>query len=163
MDQHQLSEFKTLFNDIRKNYSMNDFNLAEKFEETSRGDEVDQVLEDRNMALVIKLQGRQDFFLKKVSQAEERIIKGCFGECFDCGDEINLDRLKARPTATLCIDCKEEQEREEQHIQYERKSHTHGKTFQNNIITMSNPTEKGTISNSKILKFNKERINLNRH
>jgi DnaK suppressor protein len=163
MDQHQITEFKTLFKDIKKNYSMNDFNLSERFEETSRGDEVDQVLEDRSMALVIKLQGRQDFFLKKVSQAEERIMKGCFGECFDCGDEICLVRLKARPIATLCIGCKEEQERAEQHIQYEKKSHTHGKTFQNNITPLSNSNEKGTISNSKILKFNRERINLNRH
>ncbi|MBT7608420.1 MAG: hypothetical protein HN576_01605 [Bacteriovoracaceae bacterium] len=164
MDQHQLTEFKTLFRDIRKNYSMNDFNFSENIEEVTKGDEVDRIVEDRDKALLIKLKGRQDFFLKKISQAEHRIDNGYFGECLECGEDISIERLKARPTATQCIECKEDQEREEQHIQYENKSHTHGKTFNNkNILKMSETEQKGTISSSKILKFNKERINLNRH
>jgi DnaK suppressor protein len=164
MDQQQLVEFKHLFRDIRKNYSMTDFNFSENIEEVTKGDEVDRIIEDRDKSLLIKLKGRQDFFLKKISQAEHRIESGCFGECLECGDDISLDRLKARPTATQCIECKEVQERKEQHIQYEKKSHTHGKTFNNkNVLSLKDSEQKATISNSKILKFNKDRINLNQH
>lgn len=164
MDQQQLQEFSTLFQDLRKNYLMNNFNLSDDFNETQKGDEVDQIIEERDKALLVKLKGRQDFFLKKVEQAEQRIRNGSFGECLECGDDISLDRLRARPTATQCISCKEEQEREEHHVRYEKKSHTHGKTFNNsNVTPLSKLESHQKFEQEKILKFNKERINLNRH
>ena len=53
----------------------------------------------------------------EVEEALKRVSGGTFGDCEDCGDEIELKRLEARPTATLCVSCKETQEhREHSHI-----------------------------------------------
>ncbi len=163
MDQQKVEEFKTLFQDIKKNYSMNDFNL-ENWDWDNRGDEVDQINEDRDKALLIKLKGRNDLFLRKVDQALLRIKEGTFGECMECGCEISESRLRARPTATQCISCKEEQENTEKHIPYQKRSHTHGKTFDNkNVIPMAFADESKSEEDNKILKFNRERINLGLH
>ena len=43
----------------------------------------------------------------------EKIDNGTFGTCDDCGEKISIKRLEARPETTLCIRCKEDQERVE--------------------------------------------------
>ena len=43
----------------------------------------------------------------------EKIENGSFGTCDDCGEKISIKRLEARPETTLCIRCKEDQERDE--------------------------------------------------
>lgn len=60
-----------------------------------------------------RLRNREAIFLKKLDEALERISGGSFGLCEDCGDDIEIKRLEARPTATLCVTCKETQERHE--------------------------------------------------
>ena len=53
----------------------------------------------------------------KVSATEEKALAkiedGSFGTCEECGEEISVKRLEARPETTLCIRCKEDQERME--------------------------------------------------
>jgi len=66
---------------------------------------------DRNFTL--RLLDRDRKLLKKIDEALDRLEGGDFGLCEECGEEIAIRRLKARPVATLCIECKEEQEREE--------------------------------------------------
>jgi DnaK suppressor protein len=51
--------------------------------------------------------------LDKIQKALARLEEGSFGECEECGDKISAKRLEARPETTLCIRCKEEQERVE--------------------------------------------------
>lgn len=50
--------------------------------------------------------------LRAISDAERRIQQGTYGECEDCGVEIQAARLLAQPTASRCIDCQEKFERE---------------------------------------------------
>ncbi|MDX9999858.1 MAG: TraR/DksA C4-type zinc finger protein, partial [Polyangia bacterium] len=50
---------------------------------------------------------------KKIDQALARIEDGTFGICEECEEEINAKRLEARPETTMCIKCKEAQERKE--------------------------------------------------
>ena len=76
-------------------------------------DEADQTVSEIQRKMALRLKSREALFLKKLDQAIHRIHDGTFGECLDCGEEIGLPRLKARPTTTLCIPCKEEQERKE--------------------------------------------------
>jgi DnaK suppressor protein len=55
-------------------------------------------------------------FLLRIRDREEalaRIDDGTFGICEECGEDISEERLKARPMATLCIDCKTKAEEEE--------------------------------------------------
>ncbi|MBI5500860.1 MAG: TraR/DksA C4-type zinc finger protein [Deltaproteobacteria bacterium] len=62
----------------------------------------------------LRLRGREKTYLEKIERAIQRIDSGSFGQCDECGEPIGLERLRVRPEATLCIRCKEAQEREEQ-------------------------------------------------
>ena len=62
----------------------------------------------------LRLRGREKTYLEKIERALARIDEGTFGLCDECGEPIGLERLRVRPEATLCIRCKEAQEREEQ-------------------------------------------------
>lgn len=85
-------------------------NNSEAHYELNKGDSVDQSLEERECHLDMRLKGRNFVYLKKVQEALVRIDEGTFGECHDCGCQINSKRLLARPTATRCLSCKEEEE-----------------------------------------------------
>lgn len=61
----------------------------------------------------IRLATRETLYLKKVEEALARIQAGTFGQCDECEEEIELRRLEARPTTTLCVACKEAAERAE--------------------------------------------------
>ncbi len=67
---------------------------------------------DRNFTL--RLLDRERKLLKKIDEALARLDSGEFGICESCGEEIGRERLTARPVATLCIGCKQAQEREEE-------------------------------------------------
>ena len=56
---------------------------------------------------------REERLLAKIDRMLEKIRQGTYGECEGCGDEIAAKRLVARPVASLCIACKDEQERDE--------------------------------------------------
>jgi|GEM_PF-256939 len=62
----------------------------------------------------LRLRGREKTYLEKIERALARIEEGSFGLCEECGEPIGIERLRVRPEATLCIRCKEAQEREEQ-------------------------------------------------
>ncbi len=49
--------------------------------------------------------------VREIHEALEKLSEGTYGVCDDCGEDISERRLKARPFATLCIRCKEEEER----------------------------------------------------
>ncbi|MEI6125320.1 MAG: RNA polymerase-binding protein DksA [Pseudomonadota bacterium] len=66
---------------------------------------------DRNF--VLRIRDRERKLKSKVERALERLENGTFGICEECGDDISEGRLKARPVTTLCIKCKEEQEKQE--------------------------------------------------
>jgi DnaK suppressor protein len=63
-----------------------------------------------------RLRDREKFLLQKIHQALQRIEEGTYGHCDECDEPIGYARLKARPVAALCIDCKEEQERAENNM-----------------------------------------------
>ena len=79
----------------------------------AKGDTVDLTDEERENIIDFKMQGRKYVYLQKLKLALHRIEDGSFGCCSDCGEAISAIRLKARPTAELCISCKEVQEKEE--------------------------------------------------
>ncbi|MBI4516480.1 MAG: RNA polymerase-binding protein DksA [Deltaproteobacteria bacterium] len=66
---------------------------------------------DRNALL--RIRDRERKLIAKIDEALQRIADGTYGLCESCGEAIGVERLKARPVTTLCIDCKAEQEAEE--------------------------------------------------
>lgn len=71
-------------------------------------DPSDRASQEEEFSLELRTRDRERKLLKKIEDAMERIRQqpGEFGYCEACGVEIGLKRLEARPTATLCIDCK---------------------------------------------------------
>lgn len=66
---------------------------------------------DRNFEL--RIRDRERKLLAKIKAAIERIEGNVYGICDDCGEDIDIQRLEARPVTTLCIECKTMQENEE--------------------------------------------------
>ncbi len=73
----------------------------------------DQATAETDRSFMLRLRGREQRLLKKIDEAVERIDNGTFGICDDCGEEIDINRLEARPVTTMCIECKTLQEEEE--------------------------------------------------
>ncbi len=66
---------------------------------------------DRNFLL--RIRDRERRLILKIREALTRIEDESFGTCESCGEDISESRLKARPVATLCVECKREQEKAE--------------------------------------------------
>ena len=75
-------------------------------ETTVFADPNDRASQESDMALELRNRDRERKLIKKIDEALGRIRDGEYGYCDSCGVEIGLKRLEARPTATLCIDCK---------------------------------------------------------
>lgn len=76
-------------------------------------DPADRATAESDRAFTLRLRDRERKLIKKITQAIQRIDDGEFGMCVECGDEIGIARLKARPMTTLCINCKSKQEEDE--------------------------------------------------
>jgi RNA polymerase-binding transcription factor len=76
-------------------------------------EKVDQASLASDVGFALRIRERQTKLTEKIRDALERLEDGTFGICEECGEEIPLKRLRARPVTTLCIQCKKEQEAEE--------------------------------------------------
>jgi DnaK suppressor protein len=74
-------------------------------------DEMDLASSEYLQSFTFRLRGREKTFLKKIDHALAKIDEGTFGICEECEEPIHTKRLEARPETTLCIRCKEDQER----------------------------------------------------
>lgn len=83
-------------------------------------DEVDLASAEWDVTVEHRMRGRDVALLKKISKALSLIDEGNYGECENCGNYIGYKRLLARPEASLCIECKEEQERVEKSFMKEQ-------------------------------------------
>jgi len=75
-------------------------------EATVFADPNDRASQESDMALELRNRDRERKLIKKIDETIARIDANEYGYCESCGVEIGLKRLEARPTATLCIDCK---------------------------------------------------------
>jgi DnaK suppressor protein len=80
-------------------------------------DEMDTAVSESNLSLTGQLREREQRLLNKIEEALEKIKQGTYGACTSCGEEIEMKRLQARPVASLCISCKDEQERLERQVE----------------------------------------------
>ncbi|OGT16665.1 MAG: RNA polymerase-binding protein DksA [Gammaproteobacteria bacterium RIFCSPLOWO2_02_FULL_38_11] len=66
----------------------------------------DRATQEEEFSLELRARDRERKLIKKIEEALAKIEQGEYGYCEGCGIEIGVRRLEARPTATLCIDCK---------------------------------------------------------
>ncbi len=79
-------------------------------------DPTDRASLESNRNFLLRIRDRERKLLAKIEQALERIDDGTYGVCEECGERIGLERLRARPVTTLCIDCKSLQEARERKL-----------------------------------------------
>ena len=85
-------------------------------EATVFADPNDRASQESDMALELRNRDRERKLIKKIDETIGRIDANEYGYCDSCGVEIGLKRLEARPTATLCIDCKTLDEMREKQV-----------------------------------------------
>ena len=108
MSSKQLEHFKQILihmkeelgRDIDKTVS------AMRDESTVFADPNDRASQESELATELRNRDRERKLIKKCNEMLAKIETGDYGYCEACGIEIGLKRLEARPTATLCIDCK---------------------------------------------------------
>ena len=77
-----------------------------KDEAANYPDPSDRASQEEEFSIELRTRDRERKLIKKIEDALERLREDDFGYCEACQIEIGLKRLEARPTATLCIDCK---------------------------------------------------------
>lgn len=85
--------------------------ISEANAETS-SDPTDQAVLELDRSRLLRFKDRERKLIRKIEKALNRIEEGSYGGCEACGAAISENRLKARPMATLCIDCATELESE---------------------------------------------------
>ncbi len=116
MNKVQLKKFKTLLTEKRDEIVKKAKQTLEEdmtLDANDLPDEMDLASSEYLQSFTFRLRGREKVFLDKIERALRKIEEGSFGTCEECGEEITVKRLEARPETTLCIRCKEDQERHE--------------------------------------------------
>ena len=116
MNKVQLKKFKTLLTEKRDEIVKKAKQTLEEdmtLDSNDLPDEMDLASSEYLQSFTFRLRGREKVFLDKIEKALRKIEEGSFGICEECGEEISVKRLEARPETTLCIRCKEDQERHE--------------------------------------------------
>ncbi len=116
MRQRELDQFRRLL-EGRKREILTEAEraLGSMNQETEEAfaDPTDRATHESDRNLLLRIRDRERKLLSKIDEAFTRIDSGLYGRCEECGDEIGLARLKARPVTTLCITCKSAQEARE--------------------------------------------------
>jgi DnaK suppressor protein len=96
-------------------------------------DEADLASSDIEQGMKMRMANRENFKVKRLHKALDKIRDGSYGECEGCGSDIGFARLSARTIAELCIACKEEEERKENLSAVGRKPKSMGHTLGNKL------------------------------
>lgn len=107
MTDEKLQEFKTRLTEQRKLIADKIHRQQEEEKSLCResDDGFDEPANDPALELLEKLTGSEAMLLEKIDLALTRIGNGSYGICTSCGGEIPLDRLEAKPSVSLCLDC----------------------------------------------------------
>jgi DnaK suppressor protein len=92
-------------------------------------DEADLASSDIDQGMKMRMANRENFKVKRLHRALDKIKDGSYGECDSCGSDIGYARLSARTIAELCIACKEDEERKENLSAVGRKPKSMGHTL----------------------------------
>ncbi len=118
MNPNQLKKFEEILN-VRRRELLEEAGRTVggmTAEKENTPDPTDRASIEADGISVLRIRDRERKLLSKIDEALARIQLGTYGICEECGGEIGLERLNARPVTTLCIDCKAEQEAEERRV-----------------------------------------------
>ena len=118
MSSRQLAHFRNILETLKAEL-MNDIERTVhtmQDEATVFADPNDRASQETDIAIELRNRDRERKLVKKIEETLDRIKADDYGFCDKCGIEIGIQRLEARPTATLCIDCKTLEELREKQV-----------------------------------------------
>ena len=115
MDQKRLQYYKNLL--MNQLAELEDKRNKNRFFSLAESEHVldftDQATLESDIDVNMHIKERDSRLMVKINEALDKIDKGSYGICEECGEDISEKRLKARPVARMCISCKEDQEKQE--------------------------------------------------
>jgi DnaK suppressor protein len=118
MSAKQLEHFRKMLSELKAELSQDIDRTVHTMQDeaTVFADPNDRASQESDIALELRNRDRERKLIKKIDETIAKIDAGEYGYCDSCGIEIGLKRLEARPTATLCIDCKTLDEMRERQV-----------------------------------------------
>ncbi|HJW26167.1 MAG TPA: RNA polymerase-binding protein DksA [Rhodocyclaceae bacterium] len=118
MSAKQLAHFRNMLETLKKELSQDIERTVHTMQDeaTVFADPNDRASQETDIAIELRNRDRERKLIKKIDETIGRIDSGDYGFCDKCGVEIGIKRLEARPTATLCIDCKTLEEMKEKQM-----------------------------------------------
>lgn len=108
MNDAQVTHFKLILNNWKDELSgglvKTRHTIAD--ETANHPDPTDRASQETDMSLELRSRDRERKLIKKINESLADIDSGDYGYCENCGVDIGIRRLEARPTASLCVDCK---------------------------------------------------------
>ncbi len=117
MNENQKEHFRGMLGNL-KNELMQEVDKTVshmKKDSVNYSDLNDRASQEEEFSIELRNRDRERKLIKKIDESLNRVGSEDFGYCEECGEEIGLRRLEARPTATLCIECKTLSEMRERH------------------------------------------------
>ena len=114
MDRKEVDFFRNLLNQRLQELRSEAGKTVEDMDEDENfPDPTDRASMESNRNSMLRIRDRERKLIFKIQEALRRLDDGEYGVCEECGKNISIERLKARPVTTLCIECKSSQEMEE--------------------------------------------------
>ena len=113
MDQKDIEYFRKLLTSMLEEAKQKGDSTIEELTDSNEvfADPADRATAESDRAFTLRIRDRR--LIRKIQSALQRIDDGTYGICDECGEEIAIPRLKARPVTRLCINCKAKQEEDE--------------------------------------------------
>lgn len=108
MNENQKNHFRQILNAQKRSLSSDIQNTMSSMQDTQTiyADPNDRASQETDMAIELRNRDRERKLIKKIDETLAAINRDDYGYCEECGEEIGISRLEARPTARLCIECK---------------------------------------------------------
>lgn len=118
MNDKQSEHFKNILGDWKQELMQEVDRTVDHMKDDAANfpDPNDRASQESEFAMELRARDRERKLIKKIDESLVDVDSGDYGFCEQCGIEIGVRRLEARPTATLCIDCKTLDEIKEKHI-----------------------------------------------
>ncbi|MDL2267789.1 RNA polymerase-binding protein DksA [Desulfovibrio sp. OttesenSCG-928-G15] len=115
MEQKDLDYFRNLLNSMLEEAMKQGEMTLEDMTDSNEifADPADRATLESDRTFTLRIRDRERKLIKKIRSALQRMDEGVYGVCDDCGEEIGVARMKARPVTKLCINCKSKQEEDE--------------------------------------------------
>jgi len=112
LEQKDIEYFRTLLNNMLEEAQHKGDSTLEDLTDSNElfADPADRASAESDRAFTLRIRDRERRLIRKIQAAIQRLDDGTYGICEDCGEEISIPRLKARPVTKLCINCKARQE-----------------------------------------------------